>query len=332
LAPWQRQLLVDVYDNPAPGGTRRAIISLPRKNGKSSLIACLVLAHLVGPLAKQRPNSLLVSAARSRDQASVVFNLMAKMIRMHPDLARAITIRETRKELLCREFGVVYRALSADATTAYGLSPNLIVHDELGLVRGDRDELFESLETATAAQESPLSIIISTQARTDSDLLSLLVDDALRPDHDPRIVCTLFTAPPELDPFSEEAIAAANPGLDYFMNRIEVLQQARDAQRLPSRQREYENLVLNRRISISTLFVPQSAWDNCKGTPASLEGLQVFGGLDLSSASDLTALVLIGRKEGKWQTHPHSGCRRILYWRRRPRITLRMIVGIRKDS
>jgi phage terminase large subunit-like protein len=304
LTSWQRQFLVDVYDNPAPGGTRRAILSIARKGGKSCLIACLILAHLAGPPAKRQPNAQLYSAARSRDQASVVFNLMRKMIRMHPELSRAITVKETRRELICSELGTSYRALSADATTAYGLSPSLIVHDELGLVQGDRDELFESLETAVAGQANPLSLIISTQARSDSDLISLLIDDALRSDHDLRVVCTLFTAPPDLDPFSEEAIAAANPGLHDFMNKTEVLQLARDAQRLPSRQREYENLVLNRRVSITTLFVPQAAWDNCKGTPAPLEGLRVYGGLDLSSASDLTALVLIGQKDGKWQTHP----------------------------
>jgi phage terminase large subunit-like protein len=303
LTPWQRRFIVDVYDNPA--GTRRAILSVPRKNGKSALIACLILAHLAGPAAKHRPNSQLYSAARSRDQAAVVFNLMAKMVRMHPELARAVTIKDTRKEAVCRELGTSFRALSADFVTAYGLSPSMIVHDELGLVRGDRDELFEALETSVAAQVSPLSIVISTQARSDGDLLSLLIDDALRPDHDPRVTCTLFSAGPDLDPFSEEALEAANPALHEFMNHTEVLQMMRDAQRLPSRQREYENLVLNRRVQVTAPFIPQAAWENCRGTPAPLDGLQqVYGGLDLSSASDLTALVLIGWQGNKWHVRP----------------------------
>src|SRR5690606_16513828 len=103
-----------------------------------------------------------------------------------------------------------YRALSADATTAYGLSPVFIVHDELGQVRGPRSELYEALETATAAQEDPLSIVISTQAPTDADLLSVLIDDALA-GHDPRVRILLHTADRDLDPFSEEAIRQANP-------------------------------------------------------------------------------------------------------------------------
>ena len=74
--------------------------------------------------------------------------------------------------------GTLYRAFSADASTAYGLSPAFVVHDELGLVRGPRSELFEALESGSAAQLTPLSVIISTQAPTDNDLLSIIIDDA----------------------------------------------------------------------------------------------------------------------------------------------------------
>ena len=75
---------------------------------------------------------------------------------------------ETAKTLACAELGTRYRALSAEATTAFGLSPSLIIHDELGRVRGPRSPLYEALETAVGAQEAPLSIVITTQAATDS--------------------------------------------------------------------------------------------------------------------------------------------------------------------
>jgi phage terminase large subunit-like protein len=71
---------------------------------------------------------------------------------MNPDLAAAIRVREAAKELLYPELGTSYRALSAEASTAFGLSPTLIIHDELGQVRGPRSSLYEALETATAAQ------------------------------------------------------------------------------------------------------------------------------------------------------------------------------------
>src|SRR5215813_11689808 len=189
LFNWQKDLIRLIYDN--PHGTRRAIISMGRKNAKTTLSACLLLAHLCGPPAKSKANSQLYSAAQSRDQAAIIFNLAAKMVRLNPALARIVAIQETAKNLICVELGTRYRALSADASTAYGLSPSFIVHDELGQVRGPRSPLYEALETATGAQESPVSIVISTQASTDADLLSVLIDDALA-GHDPHTVVKVY--------------------------------------------------------------------------------------------------------------------------------------------
>src|SRR5688572_7417454 len=75
LADFQRKFILEIYDNLA--GTRRAYLAIARKNGKSALIACLLLAHLVGP--EKRLNAQIVSGARSRDQAALIFNLAAKM-------------------------------------------------------------------------------------------------------------------------------------------------------------------------------------------------------------------------------------------------------------
>ena len=301
LQPWQKDFIRLVYDN--PHGTRRAILSTPRKNAKTSLSAALLLAHLCGPPAHNKPNSQLFSAAQSRDQAALIFNLAAKMIRMNRDLASAVVIRETAKELLCPELGTKYKALSAEASTAFGLSPALTIFDELGQVRGPRSSLYEALETAVASQASPLTIIISTQAPTDSDLLSILIDDALA-NHDPRTVVKLYTAPIELDPFAEDTIRAANPAFDAFMNSREVLAMAADAKRMPAREAEYRNLVLNQRIETSNPFIAPATWSACGGPVGPLEGVPVYGGLDLSSTTDLTALVLIGWRDGKWRVQP----------------------------
>ena len=181
--------------------------------------------------ASQEPAELGIVLRRPiRDQAAIIFSLAAKMVRLNPILAHAVRVMETAKTLACPELGTRYRALSAEATTAFGLSPSLIIHDELGRVRGPRSPLYEALETAVGAQEAPLSIVISTQAATDADLLSILIDDALR-GADPSTIVKLYTAPPELDPFGEEAIRAANPALDSFMNKREVLAMAADAAR-----------------------------------------------------------------------------------------------------
>jgi phage terminase large subunit-like protein len=303
LFDWQKDLLRLIYDN--PHGTRRAIVSMGRKGGKTSLSACLLLAHLCGPPARNKPNSQLYSAAQSRDQAAIIFSLAAKMVCLNPVLASAVTIQETAKSLICPELGTRYRALSADATTAYGLSPQLVIHDELGLVRGPRSPLFEALETATGAQENPLSIIISTQAATDADLLSVLIDDALA-GNDPHTVVKLYTAPKELDPFDEATIRLANPAFGTFLNAKEVLAMANDAKRMPARQAEYANLILNQRTEASSPFVTPALWQACSGAPLDLTGRDVVGGLDLSETRDLTALVLICNdiRDATWHIEP----------------------------
>ncbi len=204
---------------------------------------------------------------------------------------------------MCGELGTRYKALSAEASTAFGLSPALTIFDELGQVRGPRSSLFEALETATAAQESPLTIIISTQAPTDADLLSILIDDALA-NHDLRTVVKLYTAPTTLDPFAEDTIRLANPAFDAFMNSREVLAMAADARRMPAREAEYRNLVLNQRIETSNPFIAPAVWSACGGPVGPLEGVPIYGGLDLSSTTDLTALVLIGWVNGKWRVLP----------------------------
>lgn len=102
--------------------------------------------------------------------------------------------------------------------------------------------MYEALETASAAQK-PLSIIISTQAPTDADLLSdTLIDDALT-GADPRVKVALHTAPLNCDPFAESSIRLANPHFDVFMNQDEVRRQSEEARRMPSREAAYRNLI-----------------------------------------------------------------------------------------
>lgn len=300
LRDWQRHEICRIYDN--PHGTRRAILSFGRKNGKTALSSFILLLHLCGPEA--RPNSQLFSAAQSRDQAAILFALAAKVVRMSPDLSAVVAVRDTAKQLFCDELGTLYRALSAEASTAYGLSPVLIIHDELGQVKGPRSELYEALETATGAQENPLSIVISTQSPTDADLLSLLIEDGLS-GQDKRVVVSLYTASESLDPFSDEAIIAANPAFGDFQNADETRAMAQDARRMPSREAEYRNLILNQRVDMNAPFVSRRVWAECGGpVVGDLDGLPVFGGLDLSEVSDLTALVLVAPVERVWNVKP----------------------------
>lgn len=293
LREWQKNVIRGIYDQP----TRQAILTMGRKNGKTSLIAMLLLAHLVGPEAVR--NGQIYSAAQSRDQAAVVFSLAAKMVRMSSELSAHVTVRDSVKELVSSLTGVKYKALSADAATAYGLSPTLVIHDELGQVKGPRSELYDALETAMGAHESPLSIIISTQAPTDADLLSLLIDDA-KNSGDPSMRLFMFAAESDDDPWAQETWEKANPALGDFLS-LETLRKTADkAKRLPAAEKSFLNLHLNMRIAGADLFMAPSVWKAC-AQPVDdtvFSWARVYGGLDLSSRQDLTALILVAADEG----------------------------------
>jgi phage terminase large subunit-like protein len=299
LRDWQKRDIRKIYDNPA--GTRRGILSFGRKNAKTTEAAFLLLLHTCGPEA--RVNSQLNSAAQSKEQAAILFKLAAKIVRMSPDLASVIVVRDTVKELFCPELGTLYKALSAEASTAYGLSPVFIVHDELGQVKGPRSELYDALETAVGAHDNPLSIVISTQAPSDGDLLSILIDDALA-GNDPRVVLSLYTAEQDLDPFGEKAIKQANPAFGDFLNADEVRAMAEDARRMPSREPQYRNLVLNQRVEMSSPFISKSVWQSNGGAVSEWQRLPVWSGLDLSAVHDLTAHVPICWVEDAWEVKP----------------------------
>ena len=300
LRTWQQDNIRKIYDN--PHGTRTAIISFGKKNAKTTLAAFLLLLHLCGPEAV--PNTQLPSTAQSKDQAAVLFRLAAKIVRLSPTLNPVLVIRDTLKEILCPDLGTLYKALSAEASTAHGQSPIFAVHDELGQVKGPISELYNAIENAMGAHENPMSIIISTQAPTDSDLLSILIDDA-KTGRNPSVVLSLYTADESLDPFSDEAIKQANPAFGDFLNAKEIRKQASDAKALPSQESLYRNYTLNQRVDVNSPFVSKKIWENCRGEVArSFEGLDVFAGLDLSETSDLTALVLLANAGGVWNVKP----------------------------
>jgi phage terminase large subunit-like protein len=298
LCDFQKAIVRGIYDTP----TRRAIVSFGKKNAKTTLAAFLLLLHTCGPEA--RVNSQLYSGAQSLDQAALVFALAAKVVRMSPELSAHVIIRDTVKELYCPGLGTIYKALSADKKTAHGKSPAFIIHDELGQVVGPRSAFYDALETATGAQAAPLSVVISTQAPTDADLLSVLIDDALR-GVDPMVKCFLYTADPEADPFAVATIRQANPAFDEFQNQKEVLSMAEDARRMPSRESEYRNLILNQRVERVSPLISVGVWKANGAAPAvDWSDGAVYGALDLSSTTDLTACVWVTERDGAWHVRP----------------------------
>tara|TARA_R110002073_G_scaffold134349_1_gene282031 strand:- start:6 stop:1565 length:1560 start_codon:yes stop_codon:yes gene_type:complete len=300
LLPFQKKFILDVYDNPS--GTSRAYLSVARKNGKSALIAAILLAHIVGPEAKQ--NSQIVSGARSREQAALVFKLAEKMVRLSPQLSEIVRVVPSSKMLIGLVMNVEYKAISAEAGTAHGLSPVLAILDEVGQVRGPQDSFIEAIETAQGAHLSPLLIAISTQAATDADLFSNWLDDAANA-KDRRIVSHVYTAPEDCALNDRKSWRAANPALGKFRSLQDMADFARQAARLPAKENSFRWLYLNQRIEAVSPFLSKSEWEANSAAADVPLGSPCWAGLDLSASRDLTALVLVFPVDDKFHVVPH---------------------------
>lgn len=296
LEAFQKKFIREVYDNKT--GTRRAYLSIGRKNGKTALIACLVLVHLVGPEAKR--NAQIISGALSREQAAIVYDLASKMVAQSPELREIIREVPSSKKLIGVPLNTEYRAISAEGKTAHGLSPVLAILDELGQVRGPQSDFVDAITTSQGAHDAPLLMVISTQAPNDNDLLSVWLDDA-KTSQDKRIVSHVYEAPKECELMDKAAWKAANPALGKFRSLPDVQEQAERAGRMPSFEPTFRNLVLNQRVEVMTPFISKGVWILNSETPDDVVFYEepVYVGLDLSAKTDLTAMVMIAFRE-KW--------------------------------
>lgn len=297
LDEFQKLFILAIYDNPHLTDT--AILSIARKNGKTGLIAFIVLAHLVGPEAIQ--NSRIVSGAMSKKQAAQVYNYASKCVLLSPKLRGLVKLKPSHKIIVGILMNVEYQALSKEAKTAHGDSPVLAIIDEVGQIRGPNDDFVDAIITAQGAYENALVIYISTQAANDGDFLSIIIDDA-QLNKPPKTVCHVYAADPEADLMDEKAWLAANPAIGNFRSTADMRKQAENAQRMPSFENTFRNLNLNQRVAAHSPFISKGSWKSCGGdidfTPDECE--ELYGGLDLSGRTDLTAFVLYGRKGRLW--------------------------------
>jgi phage terminase large subunit-like protein len=300
---FQKKFILDVYDN--PHGTTLGILSIARKNGKTGLIAGIILAHVCGPEA--RLNSQICSGAMSRDQAALVFALACKMIQQSAKLQALVRIVPSSKKLIGLNKNVEYRALAADGKTAHGLSPVLIVMDELGQVRGPQSDFIDALITSQGAYSDALQLVISTQAANDADLLSVWIDDALE-GIDPKIVCHLHTADIDCELMDEAGWRASNPAMGKFRNADDMRAQAEKASRLPSFEPTFRNLHLNQRVETISPFISRGVWIANSLDPESevFYAQPVYVGIDLSGKTDLTSMMAVAWDASHTKLHVKS--------------------------
>lgn len=292
--PGQIEFLRAIYDAPSDQPVSLAILSEPRGNGKTGLIQALALCHLVGPEAV--PRGELFAAAVDRTQSGKLFDEIEATLMASPDLLARVNIRRFHKIIEVLEgdgAGSKFEAMSGDARKGHGLAPSFFAYDELARVP-DRD-LLDGLLTGMGKRPC-LGVILSTQAPDDDHPLSQLIDDA-KAGVDPSVVLRLTCAPPDADPFDPETLRACNPALGHFLDEATLLKEQERARRVPALEPAFRNLRLNQRVDAQAekRIVPAAVWAaNAKPVDrAALRGRRCIGGLDLSGAVDLTALVLV---------------------------------------
>jgi phage terminase large subunit-like protein len=175
---------------------------------------------------------------------------------------------------------------------------DLVVYDELA--QAPNRALYDSLMTSLGSQSEPLMLIISTQAPSNEHLLSELIDYGEKVNRG-EMLGSVVRLPPLLGrrattPFMDEAgWYAANPGLGDYRSLDEMRRTMQRAERMPSLENTARVYYLNQRVGAHAPFLSHDVWEECGGEVLPeifRDGREVYGGLDLSARTDLTALVL----------------------------------------
>lgn len=295
LREWQKIIINNIYATDENGlrKVRTALVSCPRKNGKTALAAALALCHLLGPESEQRGQ--VFSAASDREQAAIIYREMEAIILSVPEFSSRCHIQSFHKTITDTTTGSVYKAMTADSRKAHGLSPSFMVYDELAQSH-DR-ELYDNLTTGTGARKEPLMVVISTQSADPNHIMSELVDFALKIQDgtlppDPAFYGCVYAAPDNCDPWDESVWFDCNPALDDFRSLEEMRIFAAQAKKIPAKESVFRNLYLNQRVDAAAKWISSIDFESCIGEMPDLTGRECYAGLDLSSTQDLSALSL----------------------------------------
>lgn len=306
LLPFQCAFILAVFDNPA--GTRFAHLSVASRNGKTALMAVIILSYLIGPMRER--NIEIASGAMSRDQAALCYKSMDNILSLSPDCADLFATTPSSKIITGLSSGSSYQAISSQAKSGYGRNLKVVMLDEAGGIVGPDSDFTNMLDSRQGSWDDALRLNISTQAPSDMDYFSLILDSAER-EEDPNTVCHLYAAEKDCDILDQTQWDRANPGLGIFRSRKDLEMLARKAVQIPTNEPTFRNQNLNQRVSSSFLAFPPAVWKACGGE-IDLEVFKnhtVYMGLDLSSKTDLTAAVLVARDdEGQIHVLPFVFC------------------------
>lgn len=297
LRRWQEHKIIrPLFSIDRATGRRRyrtCLLMMPRKNGKTELCAALALDGL---LFDQEIGAEVYSAANDKDQAALCFNVAAQMIRNDPELDAACEIIDSQKRIVHRKSGSIYRAISAEAYSKHGLNSSRVIVDELHAAQS-RD-LYDVLASSTGARLQPLVIAISTAGYDRHSILYELYSHGKKvlenPAIDPTFLPIIWEAPADADWRDEKVWHQANPALGDFRSLEELRAACKRAQEIPAQENVFRRLYLNQWTEQASRWLSLANWDACQAPrPKPLEGRPCYVGLDLSSTTDLTALVAV---------------------------------------
>jgi phage terminase large subunit-like protein len=296
LRPWQVRILRKLFKKRRDGlrHYRTCLLMLPRKNGKTELAAAVAL---YGLLADGETGAEVYSAASDRDQAGLVFGVAAQMVRNDPALAAACYIVESQKRIVHRASGSFYRAISAEAYSKHGFNASMVIYDELHAAPDRR--LYDVLSTSMGGRSQPLFLVISTAGYDRHSILWELYAHAQKvqedPALDPSFLPVLYEAPIDADWTDEKVWHKANPALGDFRSLEEMRILAARAKEIPAQENNFRRLYLNQWTEQASRWITVAAWDDCRVAMdrAALHGRRCYVGMDLSSTTDLTALVAV---------------------------------------
>jgi phage terminase large subunit-like protein len=295
LPGWQKFVVGSVFGWKREDNTRRfryVYEELPRKNGKSTKLAGVGLDMLA---CDGEPGAEIYTAATKRDQARIIFDEAKRMVASSPDLAA--TIARYKLNLSIDATASKFEPLSSDDRTLDGLNPHCVLVDELH--RHKTRALLDVLDTALGARRQPLLWIITTAGDDDpesvytaeNDYAIKVLEGAVEDDSVFAFIATIDKGDRWDDP---AAWAKANPNLGVSVKLDDLERQARKAAKSPGALVAFKRLRLNVRSSAMDRVIDMAQWaKNSRGRfdPDKIEGLQCFGGLDLSSKIDISAFV-----------------------------------------
>jgi len=298
LLPWQEQIIRDLFGVLKPNGYRQfntAYIEIPKKNGKSELAAAIALL-LTCADGEQRAE--VYGCAADRQQASIVFEVAADMVRMCPALSKRVKILGSQKRIQYLPTNSFYQVLSAEAYSKHGFNIHGVVFDELH-TQPDR-KLFDVMTKGSGdARMQPLYFLITTAG---SDTNSICYETHQKAEdilagrkHDSTFYPVIYGAADSDDWTDPEVWKKANPSLGETISMEKVAAACESARQNPSEENTFRQLRLNQWVKQSVRWMPMEKWDACAFPvdEEELEGRVCYGGLDLSSTTDVTAFVLV---------------------------------------